>query len=102
MPRLAISEFSTYRWSLEQEIQEFIRRGIREIGIWRTKLSDLDVDSAADLLYAADMHVSSLSWAGGFTGSCGMTHEDAIDDAVLAIRTASRIWQRIIVWRRLP
>ncbi len=91
MPRLAISEFSTYRWSLEQEIQEFSRRGIREIGIWRTKLSDLEVDKAADLLYAAEMRVSSLSWAGGFTGSCGMTHEEAIDDAIAAVRLASRI-----------
>lgn len=97
MPRLAISEFSTYRWSLEQEIQELIRRGIREIGIWRTKLSDLEIDQAADMLYAADIRVSSLSWAGGFTGSCGMTHEDAIDDALLAVRTASRIGAECLI-----
>ena len=50
MSRLAISEFSTYRWSLEEEIQELSRRGIREIGIWRTKLSDVDIDFAADAL----------------------------------------------------
>ncbi len=97
MPRLAISEFSTYRWSLEQEIQELSRRGIREIGIWRTKLSDMDVDAAADLLYAADMRVSSLSWAGGFTGSCGMTHEEAIEDAMVATRVASRIGAECLI-----
>jgi sugar phosphate isomerase/epimerase len=79
------------RWSLEQEIQELSRRGIREIGIWRTKLSDLDTDTAADLLYSHDVRVSSLSWAGGFTGSCGMSHVEAIADGFQAIRTAARI-----------
>ncbi|MGI9518863.1 MAG: sugar phosphate isomerase/epimerase family protein [Pirellulaceae bacterium] len=91
MTRLSISEFSTYRWSLEQEINELTRRGINNIGIWRTKFSDLDSDIAADMLYSNDLHVSSLSWAGGFTGSCGMSHEQAIDDGVLAIRTAAQI-----------
>lgn len=91
MPRIAISEFCTYRWTLEQEVEEFNRRGIRQIGLWRTKLSDLDIDAAADLLYTADIRVSSLSWAGGFTGSCGMSHDDAIDDAKSAIRTAARV-----------
>jgi sugar phosphate isomerase/epimerase len=97
MSRLAISEFSTYRWSLEEEIQELSRRGIREIGIWRTKLSDVDIDSAADALYSADMKVSSLSWAGGFTGSCGMTHIEAIDDGLVAIRTAARIGAQCLI-----
>ena len=91
MTRLSISEFSTYRWSLEREITELSRRGIQNIGIWRTKFSDLDADIAADMLYSNDLHVSSLSWAGGFTGSCGMSHEHAIEDAVQAIRTAAQI-----------
>jgi sugar phosphate isomerase/epimerase len=97
MSRLAISEFSTYRWSLEQEIQELSRRGIRDIGIWRTKLSDIEIDTASDLLYAADMRVSSLSWAGGFTGSCGLSHEHAIDDGISAIRTAARIGAHCLI-----
>lgn len=97
MSRLAISEFSTYRWSLEQEIQELSRRGIREIGIWRTKLTDGDIDSAADALYSADMKVSSLSWAGGFTGSCGMTHDEAVEDGISAIRTAARIGTQCLI-----
>lgn len=97
MHRLAISEFSTYSWSLEQEVQEFSRRGIRQIGLWRTKLSDLEIDAAADLLYASDIRVSSLSWAGGFTGTCGMSFEEAVEDAMLAIRTAARIGSGCLV-----
>ncbi len=97
MPRLAISEFSMVRWSLEEEIQELSRRGIREIGIWRTKLSDMDADGAADLLYSYDMRVSSLSWAGGFTGSCGMGWDDAVADGAAAIRTAARIGAECLI-----
>ncbi len=97
MTRLSISEFSTYRWSLEQEIAEYSRRGIQNIGIWRTKFSDFDGDSAVDMLYVNDLHVSSLSWAGGFTGSCGMSHEHAIEDAVLAIRTAAQIGAECLI-----
>ncbi len=91
MVRLSISEFSTYRWSLEQEVAELGRRGIQNIGIWRSKYSDFDSDYAADLLYLNDLRVSSLSWAGGFTGTCGMSHEQAIDDGMSAIRTAAKI-----------
>ncbi len=91
MRRFAISEFSTYRWSLEQEATEYQQRGIQAIGLWRTKLSDSEIELASDLLYQHDMRVSSLSWAGGFTGTCGISHEDAIDDAKAAIRTAARL-----------
>jgi len=91
MVRFSISQFSTYRWTLEQEVLEFGRRGIQNIGIWRAKFSDLDSDYAADLLYQNDLSVSSLSWAGGFTGTCGMSHEEAIEDGISAIRTAAKI-----------
>ncbi len=91
MVRFSISEFSTYRWSLEQEVKELSRRGIQNIGIWRTKFADYDLEYAADLLYLNDLKVSSLSWAGGFTGGCGMSHDFAIEDGIAAIRTAAKI-----------
>lgn len=97
MVRLSISEFSTYRWSLEQEVTELSRRGIQNIGIWRAKYSDFDSDYAADLLYLNDLRVSSLSWAGGFTGSCGMSHEQAIEDGIAAIRTAAKIGAECLI-----
>ena len=97
MVRLSISEFSTYRWSLEQEVIELSRRGIQNIGVWRAKYSDFDSDFAADLLYLNDLRVSSLSWAGGFTGSCGMSHEQAIDDGIAAIRTAAKIGAECLI-----
>lgn len=97
MMGLSISEFSTYRWSLEKEIEEYSRRGIQSIGLWRSKLSDLDIEYATDLLYLNDLKVSSLSWAGGFTGACGMSHEEAIEDGLSAIRTAARIGAECLI-----
>lgn len=97
MVRFSVSEFSTYRWSLEEEVKELSRRGIQNIGIWRTKYSDYDSDHAADLLYLNDLRVSSLSWAGGFTGSCGMSHEQAIDDGISAVRTAAKIGAECLI-----
>lgn len=97
MIRLSISEFSTYRWSLEQEVTELSRRGIQNIGVWRAKYSDFDSDYATDLLYLNDLRVSSLSWAGGFTGSCGMSHEQAIEDGMTAIRTAAKIGAECLI-----
>ena len=97
MVRFSISEFSTYRWSLEQEVTELSRRGIQNIGVWRAKYSDFDSDYATDLLYLNDLRVSSLSWAGGFTGSCGMSHEQAIEDGIAAIRTAARIGAECLI-----
>ncbi len=97
MVRFSISEFSTYRWSLEQEVKELSRRGIQNIGVWRAKYSDYDPDYAADLLYLNDLRVSSLSWAGGFTGSCGMSHEQAIEDGIQAIRTAAKMGAECLI-----
>ena len=97
MTGLSVSEFSTYRWSLEQEVEEYSRRGIQSIGLWRSKLSDLDIEYATDLLYLNDLKVSSLSWAGGFTGACGMSHEEAIEDGLSAIRTAARVGAECLI-----
>ena len=97
MKRFSISEFSTHHWPLDREVAELKKRGIQSIGLWRTKLSDLDLDESSDLLYAHSLRVSSLSWAGGFTGSCGMSHEDAIADGITAIRTAAKIGAECLI-----
>ena len=97
MRRFSISEFSTHRWSLDTEVEEYSKRNIHGIGIWRSKFTDFDSDVSTDLLYFNSMRVSSLSWAGGFTGSCGTSHEDAIFDAKSAIRTAARIGAECLI-----
>ncbi len=79
---------NTLRWDLEQEVQAAAQRGIKGLGIWRPKLDDHGVDAAAELLFENGLSASSLSWAGGFTGSDGRSFDDAVEDALNAVRDA--------------
>ncbi len=40
MKKIAISQLTTLRWDLEQEVQAAAQRGIKGLGIWRPKLDD--------------------------------------------------------------
>ena len=44
-----------------------------------------------DLLKESGLRVTSLHWAGGFTGSDGRSYSESVEDAVSAIRLANRL-----------
>jgi sugar phosphate isomerase/epimerase len=91
MTTLSMNEITTFRWSLEEDIENYQEAGYRGIGVWRQKLSDEDEERAIDLLAASGLEVTNLTWAGGFTGSDGRTLEESIDDARHALRLAAAI-----------
>lgn len=91
MAELAISEMTTYRWSFEQDVRHYRAAGIPAIGVWRQKLGDCGESRGLELLSAQGMRVSSLHWAGGFTGSDGHTHSESLEDAREAVRLASEL-----------
>jgi len=91
MKRLSISQFSTRHWDLEQDAIQYTAAGIQSIGIWRDKLSDYPIDFVCTLLRDLRLSVSSLSWAGGFTGSDGRSFDDAVEDGLDAIREAAQL-----------
>lgn len=91
MARLSMNEMTTYRWSFEEDVQHYTAAGIEAIGVWRQKLSDFGEERGADLLAEAGLTVSSLLWAGGFTGSEGRSHAESIEDARDAIRLAAAL-----------
>ena len=88
MARLAISELTTLRWSFEEDVERLAAMGIAAIGVWRHKLGDFGEERGAELIADAGLAVSSLQWAGGFTGSDGRSHDDSLRDARAAIETA--------------
>lgn len=88
MNRLAVSEITTFRWSFEEDLLHYGEAHLSAIGIWRQKLSDYGEARGVELLKHRGWQVSSLQWAGGFTGSDGGTHDESIDDAFEAIRLA--------------
>ncbi|MCA9122121.1 MAG: sugar phosphate isomerase/epimerase [Planctomycetaceae bacterium] len=89
MPRLSINELTTYRWSFEEDVEHYLDAGIQSLSVWRHKLSDFGEEKGIELLLDSGLSVSSLQWAGGFTGSDGLTHQDSIEDARTAIRLAA-------------
>jgi sugar phosphate isomerase/epimerase len=91
MTQLAVNELTTYRWSLEEDVQQYKAAGISAIGVWRHKLSDCGEEKGAELIREAALRVSSLSWAGGFTGSDGRSHRESVEDAIEAVRLAAEL-----------
>lgn len=82
MRRLSIHQYSSFRWSFFQDVIKYTNLGFDSIGLWRSKVEDFGIEEAADLLFEMQMTVSSLSWAGGFTGSDGKSFKMAVADAI--------------------
>jgi sugar phosphate isomerase/epimerase len=97
MAKLSISETTTFRWSFEEDIAQYLAAGIPAVGIWRHKLSDCGQTKALDLLRGGGLKVSHLFWAGGFTGSDGRSHRESVEDAAEAVRTAAALDCRTLV-----
>jgi sugar phosphate isomerase/epimerase len=82
---------TTYRWTFEQDVEQYSRLGLGGIGVWRQKLSDFGEDAGTDLLRDRGLKVSNLLWAGGFTGSDGRSFRESVDDALEAVRLAAAL-----------
>lgn len=91
MLRLSVSELSTFRWSLEEDVLHYHQAGFGAIGIWRPKLSDYGEEKGLELIREHDLEISSLQWIGGFTGSDGRSYREALHDGLDAIQLASDI-----------
>jgi len=88
---LAVSETTTYRWTLDEDVRRYRELGVTAIGVWRRKLADFGEERGVELIRESGLEVSSLTWAGGFTGSDGRTLKESILDAEDAIRTAAEL-----------
>lgn len=91
MNTLAISQLSTLRWNFQQDAAAYVARGFTGIGVWRPKLDDFGLERTIELLAESSLAVTSLSWAGGFTGSDGRAFDDAVADAIHAVRDAANL-----------
>jgi sugar phosphate isomerase/epimerase len=88
MARLGISQLTTFRWSFEEDVAHYRSCGVNAIGVWRQKLADIGEEQGAELLAESGLEVTSLQWAGGFTGSDGRSHDESLHDARQALKAA--------------
>ena len=96
-PRLSMNEFSTFRWTFDRDVHSYAQAGYSGIGVWRRKLADYGEDDGIALLLDSGLAVSNLLWAGGFTGSSGLTFEESVDDALEAVRLGAAVGARCVV-----
>lgn len=97
MKTVSINQLSTLRWSFEEDAHAYQARGFGGIGIYRPKLEDLGIDRAIELLAECELAATSLSWVGGFTGSDGRAFEEAVQDAISAVRDAAHLRAETLV-----
>lgn len=86
--QLAMHGVTTFRWTLTEDVVAASEFGLRNIGLWRRKVHEFGEEKSIELLRDYGMHVSSLSWAGGFTGFRNYRLDEALADAVEAIELA--------------
>lgn len=86
MRRVSICQFSTNRWSFHQDILRYAALNADGVGIWRTKVNEVGAQEAADYLFEMKLPVSSVHWAGGFTGSEGVSYVESVNDAIDAVK----------------
>ena len=97
MFHVAISQLTMSRCELPEEIASLAGHGFECLSLWRAKLSDIGHTAAASMLTEAGIRVSSLQWAGGFTGGDGRTFAESIEDAVEAIDVAAAVGAPVLV-----
>lgn len=88
---LSVCQTATYRWSLAEDLIQYAEAGIGGIALYRPKVEELEEELSIDLIRSTSLAVSSLSWVGGLTGSDGRCQDEAIFDAVEALRFAAAI-----------
>lgn len=94
---VAISQLTTSRWDLEEELEHLADQGFDRISLWRPKVSDLGTAAASALLRRSGVGVSSLQWVGGFTGGDGRTFVEALSDAVETIEAAATLAAPVVI-----
>lgn len=88
---MALSQVTTRHWSFSQDVHACRQAGLPALGIWRWKLHEYGPERAAELLRETGITASSLSYAGGFTGSDNYTFRQSVADGRAAVREAALI-----------
>jgi sugar phosphate isomerase/epimerase len=80
--RLSLNQITVNRLSIEETVEICRSSGINSIGLWREKVAEVGVESAAQIVAAAGLKVSSLC-RGGFFAAPGAAQDNraAVDEA---------------------
>jgi sugar phosphate isomerase/epimerase len=97
MVDVAVSQVTSARWELADDLMQARTHGFDAVALWRPKVSDMGARAAARALAEAGVRASSLQWAGGFTGGDGRSFAESVDDAREALATAEAVAAPVLV-----
>lgn len=95
--QFSVSQITTCRSSFEDDIANWQAAGLTSIGLWRRKFDMCGETKAVRLVRESGLGVTTVSFAGGFTGSQGIDFREAMDDAWQALFTAAAVGARTVV-----
>ena len=95
--RLCVHTITTRKLSLEQCLEEFPKRGVTGITIWRQALEGRDLSTAARQVRDSGMEVVSLCRGGFFPAKDAAVRQAAVDDNLRAIEEARAVGAPIVV-----
>ena len=93
----SINQITTCSSSLETDIAAWRAAGIPSIGLWRRKVDDTGEQQAVELIRDSGLNVTSVSFAGGFSGSSGFQYREALSDGYEALFLAAAVRANTVV-----
>jgi hypothetical protein len=95
--QVGLNQLLLHTLSLDEQIAVAVELGVESLGLLRLSLWRYGDERAGDRLRDAGLGVSSLSWAGGFTGTAGFTFREAVADGRQALREAALVGAETLV-----
>jgi len=70
---------------------------VSAVGLWRKKVDEVGETVAVEAVKKSRLSVTTLSYAGGFSGSAGLKFGEALDDGYDALFTAAALGARTLI-----
>ena len=88
---------TTMRASFADDLAVRQQAGVSAVGLWRKKVDEVGEIVAVEALKKSRLAVTTLSYAGGFSGSAGLKFSEALDDGYDALFTAAALGARTLI-----
>lgn len=97
LSRLSINTATTKNLNLADAVKLYSSAGLSYIGLWRDRVSETGLKTAADLVADAGLQVSSLCRGGFLTASGDQSRHAALEDNRRAIEEAAALGTRELI-----
>ena len=97
LPEFSINQMTTMRASFADDLAVRRQAGVSAVGLWRKKVDEVGEIVAVEALKKSRLAVTTLSYAGGFSGSAGLKFSEALDDGYDALFTAAALGARTLI-----